>query len=57
MAALSPELGEGTRNLEDALQVAPNWVNCFGRAKRRKLGEPCPKVRLSQDLLPIENWL
>ena len=26
------------------------------RGKGRKLGEPCPKVRLSQDRLPIEPF-
>ncbi len=27
----------------------------YVRGKGRRLGEPCPKVRLSQDRLPIEQ--
>jgi hypothetical protein len=28
----------------------------LGEGERSKLGEPCPKVRLSQDRLPIEPF-
>ena len=28
----------------------------LGEGKESKLGEPCPKVRLSQDRLPIEPF-
>jgi hypothetical protein len=33
--------------------VAPYWVICLGRGEGSKLGDPCQKVRLSQDRMTI----
>jgi hypothetical protein len=44
MRGKESKLGEGEKELSKV------------RGKRSKLGEPCPKVRLSQDGMPVEPF-